>query len=151
MNRYNLLIRTAALGALCLLTLRAGAANPSSIHWHTDYIRAREATSREKRPLLLFFTMDGCGYCHLMSQRTFANVRVVEDVSSLFVPVAVDGPRQKWLAQKLGVRVYPTTVLISPDDRVLDVIGGYVDSDHLRRRLAVAAREYRTAARPVTR
>ena len=117
------------------------------IKWHSDIDRAWEITQESKQPLLLFVTRPGCAYCTRMKKKTFQDDGVVADVSESFVSAAVDARIWTRFVQRLGVRIYPSTVIISHDNKVLDHIGGYVEPLILRARLEAASRRTRDARR----
>lgn len=103
---------------------------------------------REARPMLLFVTREGCLYCVRMKQQTYADAGVASEITRSFVATTVDGLQQQSLVRQLGVRVYPTTVIISPQNEVLDVIDGFVDSNVLRSRLAAVTSRTGMVPRP---
>jgi len=125
-----------------------GEENPDyQIKWHSDIDRAWEITQESKQSLLLFVTHPDCAYCTLMKKKTFQDDGVVADVSESFVSAAVDAQIWTRFVQRLGVRIYPSTVIISHDNKVLDRIGGYVEPLILRARLEAASRRTRDARR----
>jgi thioredoxin-related protein len=129
-TRYSLLL------GLLLTTSAVGAQEPSTIDWHHDLSQAIKITRAEQRPMLLFITTDGCAYCHLMEQNTFSDAAVAADVAGSFIATSVNAAQQTEVAQKLGIRLFPTTVIITASDGVVDTIDGYVGSDELRARIA---------------
>jgi thioredoxin-like negative regulator of GroEL len=52
-----------------------------------------------------------------------------------FETVYVNRTEQPDLAAKLRIRWFPTTIVVGPNNQVLDVIEGYVDSKTLAQRL----------------
>ena len=127
---------------VAVLVLLAGQATQSladqTIRWHSDLRSALQKTDNSERPLLLFVTMNNCRYCTLMKQQTYMNKKVVADVNGSFVPAKINAHRFTKLISKLGIRIYPSTIVIGPDRQVIEKIPGYVDADELRTRLAMA-------------
>lgn len=138
-------VRTAALLSL-LLAASGVSAERNGIAWQTDYAAAHEQRLRDGRPMLVFVTTDGCPYCHKMLQGTYANTRVRSTVAQHFVPTYVNGAKQPVLAKQFGVRIYPTTFLIGPDNRILEKIEGYVEPAVIQQKMASIAQ--RVAAQP---
>lgn len=114
-------------------------AEPPKLNWKTDYAAAHELRRSEQRPMLVFVSMDGCHFCDRMLATTYADASVANQIQTSFVATYVDGLRQRELAQRFGVRVYPTTYLIAPDNRVLDRIEGYMGADAFKSRIRAAA------------
>ncbi len=121
------------------------------IHWHTSAEQAWQEMRDHDRPLLLFVTTNGCRYCDKMKGDTYADDDVRTDVDGSFVALRINADNEateQWLA-RFGIRLYPTTLLISPQSKLIDRIDGYVDAEKMRPRLARAVRqieEVRTAA-----
>jgi uncharacterized protein YyaL (SSP411 family) len=126
-------------------TAVARAASPAEIRWYGDPAEAHQLARQHERPLLLLLTTEGCFYCSKMKESTYRDQQVATDISKHFVAAQVDAKQHPVLAKKLGVKVYPTTVIISPDFKVMDVIRGYVDAKKLRLRMASAAGRVRVA------
>lgn len=93
---------------------------------------------RENKRLLVYFGQDGCPYCKLLMQTTFAETRIVDKTRRHFVPVAlnlwgdrdvtwVDGRRmsEKELARRLGVQFTPTLLFFNEQAEVVLRLNGY--------------------------
>jgi len=93
---------------------------------------------RENKRLLVYFGQDGCPYCKLLMQTTFAETRIVDKVQRGFVAVAlnlwgdrevtwVDGRRmsEKELARRLGVQFTPTLLFFNEKADVIVRLNGY--------------------------
>ncbi len=107
----------------------------ASLFRHTSYPVAWTAAQKSNRPMLLFVTMPGCPYCVKMINNTYKNREVRTLVSESFESVYVDRYAQAKLVAKLKIKLYPTTILVSTNNQVLDVIEGYVGSQTFRHRL----------------
>ncbi len=146
-------IAMAAMG-VSLLWCQGEAAAPnkrqagSGIVWHSDVTVAKKVTREKRLPMLVFVTRQDCYYCTKMKQSTYADRDVIAEVHRSFVPVQMSGAGHEPAVQKLGIQLYPTTVLLSPEGEVLDVITGYVPVDELKPRLEAAAGTVRTAGLP---
>jgi hypothetical protein len=113
----------------------AGLNHRDPLFQHVSYPIAWTAAQKSSRPLLLYVTMPGCPYCVKMVKNTLKSEEIQSLVADSFETVYVDRYAQADLAAKLSVRYYPTTILVSTDNHVLDVIEGYVESRAFRRRL----------------
>ncbi len=105
------------------------------IEWLTHYGNARRASDKLERPVMLFLTTDGCVHCTRMQHDAFRDKRIIHDVKKSFVPAMIKIRGESRLATDLRVTVYPTTVFIAPDGKILDYIRGYIPTEHLRYRM----------------
>lgn len=110
---------------------RAHGAAGESIQWRNDFRMAALEAKDASKPLLLEFSTDWCGYCKKMKRETFSNRKVIDQVQQCFVPVTIDGDIHKALAEQMGVRSYPTTVIVSPQMRIVAKIAGFRTADEL--------------------
>ena len=117
-----------------------------SIGWLTNYRQAYEQRTDQGLPLLVFVTAEACPHCHRMLDITYSDREVARDIAGGFVPALVNASEQEDLAKRFGVRVYPTTFVVGPDNRIVDRIEGYLEPEAFRLRLATATK--RLAAQP---
>ena len=83
------------------------------------------------QPILAYATSDNCGYCRKMERDAWSNPKIVHQVASGFVPLRLHARRDAKLIAKLRVRAYPTTVLVSPEGRVIAGAQGYLPAERL--------------------
>jgi thioredoxin-related protein len=128
---------------LLALAVRGGSnccgLEPSSIEWLADYDQARRLGIEQQRPVFLFVTTDGCTYCEQMLDRAFQDVQVKADLKSRFVPAMLKLKSSMELAKQLKITIYPTTVIIGPDGKILDYARGYLDPSQLASRMSTAS------------
>jgi YHS domain-containing protein/thioredoxin-related protein len=120
-----------AVGVLLALSCRAEAAHVS---WHKDFQQAAQESIRSGKPMLVKFTAVWCGYCQKMKQ-SFADKSVSQHLNTCFVPVIIDADSNQRLVNAIGIEGLPTTVIISPDLKVLTKIVGYKTPRELDRYL----------------
>lgn len=113
-------------------------ANDIQVKWIDDVDEAWAITQSEDRPLLLFITQDRCKYCTKMKQATYQDGKTVTLINDHFVAVELSGNQAAKLVKKLGIRAFPTTVLITPDARVADQMKGYLPPAKFNERLLAA-------------
>jgi len=101
----------------------------------TSYPAAWTAAQKSNRPILVFATAPGCSHCVKMIGETYQQPKISQFLGDSFETVYVDRAEQPELAAKLQVRWFPTTIVVSPDNQVLDVIEGYVDAATFAQRL----------------
>lgn len=108
---------------------------PRTLFGHTSYPEAWTAAQKSNRPILLYVTMSGCPHCEKMIDETYHLPEVERMVIDSFESIQVNGSQQPALAKSLKVKWYPTTILVGPNNKVVDVIEGYVDAKTFERRL----------------
>lgn len=136
-----------AVGAAGLTLLGGrGASKPSMF---ADGITLEDAAARSQTsgtPVLAFFTADWCGPCQMMKRTTLADPEVTRAVEGRFIPVYVDMTRVNQgdsavvaLANKYGVRAFPTLIVLQGEEQVARMEGG-LDVAGMTSWLATASR-----------
>ncbi len=104
--------------------------------WTTDYAAAVKESKKTNKPILMNFTgSDWCGWCIRLKNEVFSKEDFVKYANENLILLELDFPRRKQiaqdlrvqnygLAQKHGVRGYPTIIMINGDEKVL-FRGGY--------------------------
>lgn len=80
---------------------------------------------RTGRPMLIRVSASWCQYCDRMKAETYADRDVIRDVRQGYVPVSLDGDRDRRLIQALGVRTLPTVLIVTPDLRIMEREAGF--------------------------
>lgn len=111
------------------------AAGQPPLFRYSDVDRAWAAAQATRRPVFVFITSDGCYYCKKMLKDTLSHPQVAPTIASYTEPVVINASDDPKPAQRLGVRAYPTTLVISPDAQVLYMHEGYVSPSGLAERL----------------
>lgn len=93
----------------------------------TSVEQAWKSAVAAKKPLLVMFTSDHCQFCDKMLQETYGHPAIERMLAGSTQTVLAHSRDYKALAQKLGVRGYPCTILVAPDGQVLDFMEGYVE------------------------
>lgn len=104
-----------------------------------EYLRSRRARARSVGalagpagdPYILYFTGDGCTVCRTHQEPALAKLGPVRIDR-------VDAIAERTLADRFHVYTLPTTVVMSPEGRALNVNYGYATAPKLERQLAVA-------------
>ena len=104
----------------------AAADESDTVAWHTRVESAWQTSCAEGRPLLLFVTRDDCRFCTQMKDRTFGTPAVARSINRSFVALVLDGRGGEPLLRELGVKLYPSTFIISPKAIVLARFEGFV-------------------------
>jgi thioredoxin-related protein len=101
----------------------------------TDFELAQTKAKEENKSLLLDFTgSDWCGWCIKLKDEVFSKSAFKDYAKESLVLVELDFPRNKKqsaevkkqneaLAQKFGVRGFPTLILLSPEGELIGKTG----------------------------
>lgn len=111
------------------------AAKDTPLFKHASYPSAWTAAQETNRPILVYVSMPQCPHCTKMLDETYEQSDVDEIVKGSFETLQVSRYTHATLISKLHVRWYPTTVLVGSNNKVLDMIEGYVDANTFKRRL----------------
>ncbi|MCG8449286.1 MAG: thioredoxin family protein [Pirellulales bacterium] len=102
---------------------------------HSSYPAAWKAAQKTNRPILVYVCMPNCPHCTKMVEQTYELPHVGQLVSGSFETIHASRFTHANLVKKLKIKWYPTTVLVGPNNKVLDMIEGYVDAKSFRKRL----------------
>lgn len=103
--------------------------------WETDFEKAGAAAKASHRYMLLDFSgSDWCGWCMKLEEEVFSKREFKEYADQNLVCVLLDFPQRKQLkkhlqeqntrlAQKYGVRGYPSVIILSPDGEMVAKTG----------------------------
>jgi hypothetical protein len=100
-----------------------------------DLEAALDAAQRQRRPLLVYITMNGCHFCDQMRQHTLQDRKVQAAVTESFESVVVHREAQGMWVDEHDIRIYPTTLVLGHDGRVMDRMEGFVQPDEFVQRL----------------
>jgi len=103
----------------------------SLIAWH-DYDESTfELARSDKRALYVFVYADWCGWCRKFEVETLEQAAVRQRLARDFVTVAVDYSREPDLAVDLGAQRVPTSLLLTPDGKLLLRFYGFLSAGEL--------------------
>ena len=134
-----------------------------SVKW-LSFEEAITLNKENPKPILVDVYTDWCGYCKKMDLNTYANKTISDYINKNFYAVKLDGEEKKDIIfndhtfkfQKQGRRgyhqlpatlmdgklSYPTTIILSKDEKVLDKIPGYLDKKIMEKVLVFFSEEY---------
>ncbi len=95
------------------------------IPWAATFEAAMESAAKTRRPVLVDFGAEWCGWCKKLDRETFSDARVISLVREFFEAVKVDTDDRKDLATKYKVRGLPTILVLSPEGKVLQDMSGF--------------------------
>lgn len=97
--------------------------------WVTRYEEAVQLGKESNKPILILFTgTTWCPACRVLEREVLTHPQFIKDVSQKFIFLKIEftsapsASPLKALADRYGVRVYPTIVVINPDGTRLFVV-----------------------------
>lgn len=94
-----------------------------------------QQATQHKQPMLVMFTSDNCLYCKKMLAETYGHPAIERMLSSRTQTVLAHADDYPKLIKKLGIRGYPSSVLVSPKGDVLDFVEGFVPPKEFAKRV----------------
>lgn len=127
-----LFVIVAAFSALLLVRGLGRTARPPELFSDGYTLEAARAVSAESgKPLFILATADWCGPCQTLKRGVLTDPEVVSFVRERTVPVYLEeGPNLAEISA-LGVRAYPTTLLIRGDETIGVIEGGAGADEYL--------------------
>ena len=105
----------------------AQATPPPGILWERSFEAAAQRAKAQRKPLMLDFWADWCGWCHRLDETTYVDPEVVR-LSKDFVPVKINtegGRNETLVAMKYDVSDLPTIAFVSPSGRPILRVSGF--------------------------
>jgi thioredoxin-like negative regulator of GroEL len=109
------------------LLVAAGPAKQPEIRWVRQFDAALKRAQTVKKPLLVDFWAEWCGWCHRQDQTTYVDPVVVK-MSEDFVAVKVNTegtPREVAVSRRYDVTSLPTIAFLSPAGRLILRLNGF--------------------------
>lgn len=107
-----------------------GGGGEERVPWQENLPAARTASTRDSRPILLYFTADWCPPCKQMKKTTWADERVAGALQA-YIPVRIDISKQEDVARQYGVSGIPRIEIIEADGTRNLLVDHYVTPDEL--------------------
>lgn len=94
------------------------------------YEEAQQLAKESKKPILIFFQADWCGYCRQMKKNVLSNKQVKKIISENCVNLFVDIDQDEKTKSMFKIKSLPTYLLVSPDGDIIQKESGYKDVDN---------------------
>jgi thiol:disulfide interchange protein len=113
-----------------------------AIAWHRDLRRAIEVGRAEDKLIVADVYTDWCGWCKKMDKTVYSDPAIVAlSRQQVFLKVnAEDRGEGQSFAREMGVKGYPTTIILDGNGRVLKIAQGYIASPEAFEALVQEAR-----------
>ncbi|MGL6076917.1 MAG: DUF255 domain-containing protein [Fimbriiglobus sp.] len=116
----------------CLNSSPRSQAKDDVIEWRGDYDAARRDAHKLNQPLVLVIGTDECIFCRKQDASTFRDPALIALLNKQAVTVKVNGNKEPGFVQSLKIQIYPTTIIASPDGKIVSFLQGYITSDQLK-------------------
>lgn len=100
--------------------------------WIFDLDRGLAAAAERGVPVLVDVFADWCQPCHVMERETYGNPEVISALRG-FVAVQLDAERDGKRADRYGVTILPTTLVLEPNGRLVASVSGQLGPDAMLR------------------
>lgn len=97
-----------------------------AIAWHHSAQTAFQISEQSRRPILIYVSSEQCAYCRKMENEIWSDPEISLLVQVGYVPLALKAESDAELVTALNVKAYPTTIVISPERKVIAGLAGYV-------------------------
>lgn len=115
---------------------------------HASIDDAWAAAQRSGRPMLIYVVSDDCFYCKKMLRETFRRPQIAAGLAGSVESVAVNATEEAELAERLGVKAYPTTLVVSPSNQLLYQAIGFKTAEDFAAGLWPILREAAVSRQP---
>lgn len=116
------------------------------VTWHTDLQSGWRESKRLGVPMVIFITSEDCVYCDAMKQNTWCNQSIKQRLANKFVAIRLNPKRNGSTLDRIKIETYPTTLLGSPNGKVIAHRVGYQPPEALQAFLVEATRTQSLAA-----
>ena len=98
-----------------------------------DWAKAVAEARKQKKLIFIDAYTSWCGPCRMLKQNTFTDKAAGEYFNKHFVNIALDMEKGDGIAfaEKYQVRVYPTLMIMDPDQRSVSTSEGYINPGQL--------------------
>lgn len=127
-----------------------GQTHGEAIRWIDEPAEALALAERSGRPVIAYVSSERCGFCRKMERVTWSDPAIADVVAEHFVPLRLDAGRHRAAVSQLGVRVFPTTFVISAEGRGLSGAAGFVTPERMSKLLRAKPAPRSVASRPAT-
>ncbi|NOZ39663.1 MAG: thioredoxin family protein [Planctomycetes bacterium] len=145
----NLIASTLAVLAFVWLTQLTQAAQPRQprLFTETSIEKGWQIASQQQQPMLVMFTSDSCMYCKKMLAETYGHPAIQQMLAGNTQTVLAHAEDYRGLIKKLGIRGFPSSVLISPQGDVLEFMEGFVPPKEFAKRISPLLKAHARQAR----
>lgn len=126
------------------------AAKKEPVFRHPNVDAAWQAAQDSRRPVLVFVSAADCFYCRKMYKETLSRPEIARANNQRFETAFVNKEDQPEVVEKLGIKAFPTTLVVNPDGTLRTALRGFVEPKDYVDQVILGRKPTRHAARPDT-
>ena len=128
-----MLLTTLAVAVLALPSAPPVADHGKVVWFKGSFESALAKAKTENKLIFIDFWTDWCGWCKRLDKDTFSDESVAAEMKDILC-LSIDAESEAGapLAKRFDVHGYPALLLIGPDGKVEDNIGGYLKPDQFK-------------------
>jgi len=111
------------------------ATTPAVLFQHETVELAWRAAAERKRPLVIMFKSDRCPHCDRMLAETYAHPQISQFLAAHAETALAHSTDYADLIKRLGIRGYPTTLVISAEGQIVDSMEGFLEPAEFAKRI----------------
>ena len=100
-----------------------------AISWSSNLESALKEAKSKKKPVMVDFYSDWCGWCKKLDKETYSDLKVSK-LAREFISVKVNGYRNRDAARKYNIRGYPTVLFLGSNGNIIRRVEGYLGPDN---------------------
>ena len=127
-NRFSLLLQ-ALVFILAISTASATSwdyKQHTKINWRDYNASTFSKAKQENKPLYIFVYSNQCSWCQKFETQTLEKKGVREILEKEFIPIAINQVDNPELVSKLGIKLIPGNILLTPERKKLLRFYGYI-------------------------
>jgi thiol:disulfide interchange protein len=113
-----------------VLSVRQWLGPRDRVPWGYDLSAAKLTAQRDHKPVLAYFTTEGCGPCQNMGRNVWSDAKVAE-AARAYVPVKINIDVWPELREKYQVRAIPTMAVLDERGTVVRSMTGACDAGEM--------------------
>jgi thioredoxin-related protein len=102
---------------------------------HQTVELAWRVAADRKRPLVIMFKSDRCPHCDRMLAETYAHPQIRQFLYDHAETALAHSRDYTDLVKRLGIRGYPTTLVISAEGQIVDSVEGFLEPGEFAKRI----------------
>lgn len=134
--RLGLLLVVAVLLLAAVLQVYRDRGGEDRVPWISDFTTALGAAQSSNKPILAYFSAEGCLPCRDLKRYVFSRADIVQAIDRGFVPLKIDlitdlDRQDEALALRYDIPGVPTLIILDSDGGARASVSGYVEASTL--------------------